>query len=75
MAGPSNREIIVLDISMPLLNGLDAAPQLKKLLPDVKVIFLTVHEDPDLVSEAFRVGVIQSGTPFRRLYSIKEPRM
>ena len=49
-------DIIVLDISMPMLNGLDAGQQLKRMMPDVKLIFLTVHEDPDLVAEAFRVG-------------------
>ncbi len=49
-------DIVILDISMPMLNGLDAGQQLKKLMPDVKLIFLTVHEDPDLVAEAFRVG-------------------
>ncbi len=49
-------QIIVLDIGMPLLNGLDAARQLKKFLPEVKLIFLTVSEDPDLAVEAFRVG-------------------
>jgi DNA-binding NarL/FixJ family response regulator len=49
-------DIVVLDIAMPLLNGLDAARQLKRVLPEVKVIFLTVSEDPDLASEAFRAG-------------------
>ncbi len=49
-------DIIVLDIAMPLLNGLDAGRQIKKVMPDVKLIFLTVNEDPDFVSEAFRVG-------------------
>ncbi len=49
-------DIIVLDISMPMLNGLDAGQQLKKMMPDVKLIFLTVNEDPDFVAEAFRVG-------------------
>ncbi len=49
-------DIIVLDISMPLLNGLDAARQLKQKLPDVKLIFLTVNEDPELAAEAFRIG-------------------
>ncbi len=49
-------DIIVLDISMPKLNGLDAGRQIKKMMPDVKLIFLTVNEDPDFVSEAFRVG-------------------
>ncbi len=49
-------DIVVLDIAMPLLNGLDAARQLKRLMPAVKVIFLTVSEDPDLAAEAFRAG-------------------
>lgn len=47
---------IVLDIGMPLLNGLDAARQLKTLLPEVKIIFLTMHQDPDLASEAMEAG-------------------
>ncbi len=49
-------DIVVLDIAMPLLNGLDAARQLKHTMPDVRLIFLTVSEDPDLAAEAFRVG-------------------
>ena len=56
-AAPGLRpDIVVLDVSMPSLNGLDAARQLKRLMPAVKVIFLTVNEDPDLASEAFRAG-------------------
>src|SRR5262245_20802465 len=38
-------DIVVLDIAMPLLNGLDAARQLKRTMPDVKIIFLTMNED------------------------------
>ncbi len=49
-------DIIVLDISMPKLNGLEAGEQLKKMMPDVKLIFLTMHEDPDLAVEDFRLG-------------------
>ena len=49
-------DVVVLDIAMPLLNGLDAARQLKRLMPAVKVIFLTVSEDPELAAEAFRAG-------------------
>ncbi len=49
-------DVIVLDIAMPLLNGLDAARQLKKTMPEVKLIFLTMNEDPDVASEAFRAG-------------------
>ena len=49
-------DVVVVDIAMPLLNGLDAARQLKRSMPSVKVIFLTVSEDPDLAAEAFRAG-------------------
>lgn len=51
-------DVVVLDISMPRLNGIDAARQLLRDQPDVKVIFLTVNEDPDLAAEAFRVGAV-----------------
>jgi DNA-binding NarL/FixJ family response regulator len=49
-------DVVVLDVSMPVLNGLEAARQLRRLVPEVRVVFLTVHEDPDLAAEAFRAG-------------------
>jgi DNA-binding NarL/FixJ family response regulator len=49
-------DIIVLDISMPILNGLDAGRQVKQTLKDVRLVFLTMNEDPDLAAEAFRAG-------------------
>jgi DNA-binding NarL/FixJ family response regulator len=49
-------DVILLDISMPVLNGIDAAHQLKKILPSAKLIFLTMHADADYVTEAFRAG-------------------
>jgi len=49
-------DVILLDISMPVLNGIDAAHQLRKTLPSAKLIFLTMHADPDYVAEAFRAG-------------------
>jgi DNA-binding NarL/FixJ family response regulator len=49
-------DVIVLDIMMPLLNGLDAARQIKQKQKTVKLIFLTMTEDPELASEAFRIG-------------------
>ncbi len=51
-----NPDIVLLDIAMPNMNGFDAGEKLKKLLPEVKLIFLTVNEDPDMVTEAFRIG-------------------
>jgi DNA-binding NarL/FixJ family response regulator len=49
-------DIIVVDIAMPQLNGLDAARQIKHSMPGVKLIFMTMNEDPYLVGEAFRAG-------------------
>ena len=49
-------ELIILDISMPLLNGLDAALQLTKLLPETKLLFLTMHASSRYVTEAFKAG-------------------
>ena len=49
-------DIILLDISMPVLNGIDAAHKLRRLLPSAKVIFVTMHSDADYVAEAFRAG-------------------
>jgi DNA-binding NarL/FixJ family response regulator len=48
--------LVIVDVSMPLLNGLDAAQQCKELLPAIKVIFLTMNHDADLAAEAFRRG-------------------
>jgi DNA-binding NarL/FixJ family response regulator len=47
-------ELVVVDIGMPLLNGLDAADQLKALHPDIKIIFLTQNREPRYAVEAFR---------------------
>ena len=49
-------DVIVLDISMPLLNGLEAGRQIKQKSRDVKLVFLTMNEDADLAAEAFRSG-------------------
>lgn len=49
-------DVIVVDIAMPQLNGLDAARKLRQKLPAVKLIVMTMNEDPYLVGEAFRAG-------------------
>jgi DNA-binding NarL/FixJ family response regulator len=49
-------DVVVVDISMPVLNGLEAGRQIKQKARDVKLVFLTMNEDPDLAAEAFRAG-------------------
>ena len=49
-----NPDAIIVDIAMPLMNGLEAGLRLKVLMPSVKLIFLTMNEDPDVASKALR---------------------
>ncbi len=49
-------DIVVLDISMPLLNGLEAGRQIKRKMPGTKLVFVTMNEDTDLAADAFRAG-------------------
>jgi DNA-binding NarL/FixJ family response regulator len=49
-------QLIIIDVAMPVLNGLDAGQQIKELLPSVKLVFLTMNHDADLAAEAFRRG-------------------
>src|SRR4051794_26623437 len=58
-AAPDLRpDVVVLDVSMPLLNGIDTAVQLRRSMPEVKVIILTMNEDPEVAAEAFRAGAV-----------------
>ena len=56
MAQELQPDIVTLDISMPHLNGIDAARKLKKTLPLTQLIFVTMHADPAYVNEAFKAG-------------------
>jgi DNA-binding NarL/FixJ family response regulator len=49
-------DVVLLDVAMPLLNGLDAGRQLKAQRPSVKLIYVTMNPDPDLAGEALRLG-------------------
>jgi DNA-binding NarL/FixJ family response regulator len=57
-------DVCLLDISMPIMNGIEAASQLKERGSTAKVIFLTVHEDRDFIQAALRIGA--SGYVFKR---------
>jgi DNA-binding NarL/FixJ family response regulator len=51
-----NPDVVLIDVAMPRLNGLEAGRRLKQMMPWVKLIFLTMNEDPDLAVEAMRHG-------------------
>src|SRR5271163_2801280 len=55
-AGELKPDVIVLDIAMPVLNGLDAGQQVREVLPAVKLVFLTMNPDVEVAAEAFRRG-------------------
>jgi DNA-binding NarL/FixJ family response regulator len=49
-------DLVVLDISMPILSGIQVASRLRDLGCRAKIVFVTVHEDPDYIEAAFSVG-------------------
>ena len=51
-------DVILVDVGMPLLNGLDAAREIKEQAPDIKFVFLTMRDDPNLAAAAFELGTI-----------------
>lgn len=69
-------DVIVLDITMPVLNGLEAGRLVKQTLSNVKLVFLTMNEDPDLAAEAFRVGasayLLKRSAPSELMTAIRE---
>jgi DNA-binding NarL/FixJ family response regulator len=56
LAASVKPDAVLLDISMPVLNGFDAARKILKILPKVKLIFVTMHSEPAYVAEALRLG-------------------
>lgn len=78
MAAKSQPDIAILDVSMPLLNGIDATRELKRSSPKVKIIILTKHDEDHYVTEALRVGVqgyvLKSQVANDLLHAIQEVR-
>ena len=56
VAGELRPDVVVVDIAMPILNGLDAGRQVKEMLPAVKLVYLTMNPDVAVAAEAFRRG-------------------
>jgi DNA-binding NarL/FixJ family response regulator len=71
-----NPDVVLVDISMPLLNGLDAGRQLKAQRRSVKLIYLTMNPNPDLAGEALRLGasgyVLKSSAASELTQAIRE---
>jgi len=67
---------VLLDVGMPLLNGLDAARALKKTMPHVKLIFLTMNPDSDIAAEAIRTGasayLLKNSNPSELLQAVHD---
>jgi DNA-binding NarL/FixJ family response regulator len=68
-------DVVILDVAMPQLNGLDAAEQLKKHLPNCKLVFMTMNLTPEVAAEAFRRGasgyVVKSATAAELVTAIR----
>ena len=69
-------DVIVADISMPLLNGIEAVRQIKEINPDIKVVFLTMHPDVTYAARAFEIGasgyVLKHSAPSELVTAIRE---
>lgn len=69
-------DIALVDIGMPVLNGIDAARQIKKALPGTRIIFLTMHAEKDYVIEAMKTGaqgyLLKSSAEEELLTAIRE---
>jgi DNA-binding NarL/FixJ family response regulator len=76
IAATLNPQVVILDVGMPLLNGLDAGQQLRQLLWSVKLVFLTMNTDPALAAEAFRHGasgyVLKTCTASELIVAVRE---
>jgi DNA-binding NarL/FixJ family response regulator len=71
-----NPDLIVLDINMPLMNGLSAGERLKRTIPRTNLIYVTMSLDPDRAAEAFRLGasgyIVKSSAATELVHAIRE---
>jgi DNA-binding NarL/FixJ family response regulator len=69
-------ELIIVDLAMPLLNGLDAILQIKHKWPAIKIVVVTMNKDPQLIAETFRRGASaylpKTSSPTEMLQAVRE---
>src|ERR1700726_4023867 len=69
-------ELVLMDIQLPNMSGVDCVARLKELLPSVKAVMVTVYEDPDLIFRALRAGssgyLLKRSTPGQILAAMRE---
>ena len=69
-------DMAILDVGMPLLNGLDAGRRLKELMPEIKLIYLTMNSDPDFAKEALEIGasayLLKNSMPSELLQAVRD---
>ncbi len=74
-----NPDLIILDIGMPLMNGLNAGRRLRELMPKTKLIYLTMNMDRDIAAEAFRLGasgyLVKSSAGTELVQAIRQARL
>lgn len=70
-----NPDVVLLDISMPVLKGFDAARRIRKVQPDVQVLILTIYEDEDMVARCLSAGVsgyiLKDAPPSQLVYAVE----
>ena len=49
-------DLVLVDVGLPVMNGLEAGRTLKKLMPQIKLFYISMDGDPDIANEAFRIG-------------------
>jgi DNA-binding NarL/FixJ family response regulator len=68
-------QVVLMDISMPVLKGFDAVRRIKKRRPDIKILILTVYDDEDLVARCLDAGaagyVLKDSPPLQLVYAIQ----